>query len=139
MSFTFELAIVSAETSIFEGRAKSITVRGTLGDLGVTPNHAPLITSLRPGTVKVINTDDVEEFYYVSGGMLEVQPHVTTILADTAERGIDIDEAAAIKAKKNAEKTMAGGVYDVNYLRAERELMQALAQLKTLDAIRRAR
>ena len=98
---TLKCNIVSAEEEIFSGTAKMVVATGEMGELGITPRHAQLITRLKPGQVRVIKEDDEEEFLYVSGGILEVQPHLVTILADTAVRAHDLDEAAALKAKES--------------------------------------
>jgi len=135
--YTFQLEIVSAEKSIFSGTVKSLVARGNLGELGISPGHAPLLTSLNPGSVQVTDNDGHEETYYVSGGMLEVQPHVTTILADTASRAADVDEAAAIAAKEAAEAAMADQNSEIEYSTAAAELAEAVAQLRTLQAIRK--
>lgn len=137
MAYTFHLDIVSAEKSIFSGTVDSLVATGILGELGVNPGHAPLLTALKPGTVKVILHDGKEEHFYVSGGMLEVQPHVTTILADTAARAADVDEASAIAAKEAAEAAMADQNSEIEYSKAAVELAEAVAQLRTLQAIRK--
>jgi len=137
MPITFQLDIVSAEKSIFSGSVDSLVATGELGELGINPGHAPLLTSLKPGTVRVTDHEGNEESYYVSGGMLEVQPHVTTILADTASRAADVDEAAAIEAKEAAEAAMADQNSEIEYSRAAVELAEAVAQLRTLQSIRK--
>ncbi len=137
MPITFQLDIVSAEKSIFSGTVDSLVATGELGELGVNAGHAPLLTSLKPGTVRVIDTEGNEETFYVSGGMLEVQPHVTTILADTAARADDVDEAAALAAKEAAEAAMADQNSEIEYSRAAVELAEAVAQLRTLQSIRK--
>lgn len=135
--YTFQLDIVSAEKSIFSGTVNALVANGELGELGITPGHAPLLTSLKPGAVKVTDKEGREEHYYVSGGMLEVQPYVTTILADTAMRAADVDEAAAIAAKEAAEAAMSDQNSEIEYSRAAVELAEAVAQLRTLQAIRK--
>ncbi len=135
--YTFQLDIVSAEKSIFSGTVKSLVVNGELGELGVTPGHAPLLTSLKPGSLKITDKEGHEELFYVSGGMLEVQPYVTTILANTAMRADDVDEAAAISAKEAAEAAMADQSSEIEYSKAAVELAEAVAQLRTLQAIRK--
>jgi len=137
MPITFQLDIVSAEKSIFSGAVDSLVATGELGELGISPGHAPLLTSLKPGTVRVKDHEGNEESYYVSGGMLEVQPHVTTILADTASRAADVDEAAAIAAKEAAEAAMADQNSEIEYSKAAVELAEAVAQLRTLQALRK--
>ena len=135
--YTFQLEIVSAEKSIFSGTVSSLVATGELGELGVSPGHAPLLTSLKPGVVKVIDKEGNEEHFYVSGGMLEIQPHVTTILADTAARADDVDEAAAIAAKEAAEAAMADQNSEIEYSTAAVELAEAMAQLRTLQSLRK--
>lgn len=137
MPITFQLDIVSAEKSIFSGTVDSLVATGELGELGIGPGHAPLLTSLKPGTVRVKDHDGNEETYYVSGGMLEVQPHVTTILADTAARADDVDEAAALAAKEAAESAMADQNSEIEYAEAAVQLAEAVAQLRTLQSIRK--
>ncbi len=137
MPITFQLEIVSAEKSIFSGAVNALVASGTLGELGINAGHAPLLTSLKPGTVKVTDTEGNDAQFYVSGGMLEVQPHVTTILADTAVRAGDIDEAAAIASKEAAEIAMADQNSEIEYSTAAAELAEAIAQLRTLQAIRK--
>ncbi len=135
--YTFQLEIVSAENSIFSGAVASLVASGELGELGVSPGHAPLLTSLKPGTIKVTDREGNEEHFYVSGGMLEIQPHITTVLADTAARADDVDEAAAIAAKEAAEAAMADQNSEIEYSAAAAELAEAVAQLRTLQAIRK--
>ncbi|MGB0495312.1 MAG: F0F1 ATP synthase subunit epsilon [Kangiellaceae bacterium] len=137
MPITFQLEIVSAEKSIFSGTVNALVASGTLGELGINAGHAPLLTSLKPGTIKVTDTEGEDNQFYVSGGMLEVQPHVTTILADTAVRADDIDEAAAIASKEAAEAAMADQNSEIEYSKAAVELAEAVAQLRTLQAIRK--
>lgn len=136
MPYTFHLDIVSAEKSIYSGTVDSLVANGELGELGITPGHAPLLTALKPGTVKVTDHDGNIEHYYVSGGMLEVQPTMTTILADTAARAGDVDEAAAVAAKEAAESAMADQNSEIEYSRAAVELAEAVAQLRTIKKLR---
>ena len=135
--YTFQLEIVSAEKSIFSGTVSSLVATGELGELGISPGHAPLLTSLKPGDVKVIDNEGNEEHFYVSGGMLEVQPYITTILADSASRAADVDEAAAIAAKESAERAMADQNSEIEYSTAAAELAEAVAQLRTLQSLRK--
>lgn len=135
--YTFHLDIVSAEKSIFSGTVDSLVATGQLGELGIVPGHAPLLTSLKPGAVRVKDHSGNEEHFYVSGGMLEVQPYVTTILADTVVRADDVDEAAAIAAKEAAEAAMADQNSEIEYSKAAAELAEAVAQLRTIQAIRK--
>ena len=137
MPFTFHLDIVSAEEEIFSGTVDMLVANGELGELGVAPGHAPLLTSLKPGMVKVTKHGGDEEFFYVSGGMLEIQPHVVTILSDTAIRAKDVDEAAAQEAIREAEKAMQDQSSSIDHSRAAAQIAEATAQLRTLQAIRR--
>lgn len=128
---TIQVDIVSAEESIFSGRAKLLVAPGTEGELGVLPGHAPLLTMIEPGEIRLIKLDGSEEVYYVSGGFLEVQPTIATILADTVVRAKDIDEARALEAKAKAEEILISRKYD-NYTNALIELAKATAQLRVL-------
>ena len=134
---TIECNIVSAETELYSGAAKMVIATGEQGELGITPRHAQLITRLKPGQVRVIKEDDEEEFLYISGGILEVQPHLVTILADTAIRAHDLDEAAALKAKEEAERQLADREADIDYAEAQAQLTQAMAQLAALERLRK--
>lgn len=138
MAMTIHCDIVSAEEEIFSGRAKLIVANGIQGDLGVTYGHAPLLTSLEPGPVRIVLDNGEEQVYYVSGGYLEVQPNVVSILADTALRADDLDEAAALEAQKEAQHAMTNQSADVDYSRAAAQLAAATAQLRTLQQIRKA-
>jgi len=137
MAMTTHLDIVSAEEMIFSGLAEMVTCTGSLGELGLAPGHAPLLTQLRPGPVTVRHQGGEEEVFYVSGGMLEVQPRTITILADTALRALDVDEASALEAQKNAEAALTNQSSEMNYSRAASELAEAAAQLRTVQAIRK--
>jgi len=134
---TTHLDIVSAEEQIYSGLAEMVTCTGSLGELGLAPGHAPLLTQLRPGPVIVRHQGGEEEIFYVSGGMLEVQPNAITILADTALRAHDVDEASALEAQKQAEDALSDQTSEINYSRAASELAEAAAQLRTLQAIRK--
>ncbi|MCP4274100.1 MAG: F0F1 ATP synthase subunit epsilon [Gammaproteobacteria bacterium] len=137
MAMTTHLDIVSAEDEIFSGRAEMVTCTGSFGELGIAPGHAPLLTQLRPGPVTVRRQGGNEEIFYVSGGMLEVQPNTITILADTALRAGDVDEAAALNAQKHAEEVLHNQNTEIDYSRAASELAEAAAQLRTLRATRK--
>ena len=137
MAMTTHLDIVSAEEQIYSGLAELVTCTGSLGELGITPGHAPLLTQLRPGPVTVTYQGGEEAIYYVSGGMLEIQPNTITILADTALRADDVDEAAALEAQKQAEDALQDQNSEIEYSRAAVELAEAVAQLRTLQAIRK--
>jgi len=138
MAMTIHCDIVSAEEEIFSGRAKLIVANGIQGDLGVTYGHAPLLTTLEPGPVRLVLDNGEEQVYYVSGGYLEVQPNVVSILADTALRADDLDEAAALEAQKAAQHAMTNQSADIDYSRAAAQLAAATAQLRTLQQIRKA-
>ena len=137
MGISVHCDIVSADEEIFSGLVEMVVATGVLGDLGIAPGHAPLLTELKPGPVRVIRQGGEEEVYYVSGGFLEAQPSVVTILADTALRADDVDEAAALEAKKRAEQALsqAGGEFD--YSRAAGMLAEAAAQLRALDQLKK--
>ena len=134
---TIRCDIVSAEAEIFHGNARMVIATGEEGELGIAPRHAPLITRLKPGQVRVIAENGEEQFFYVSGGILEVQPQVVTVLADTAIRAKDLDEAAAHRAKDNAERLLANRLDSVEVAHAQAELAQALAQLQAIERLRR--
>ena len=138
MAMTIHCDIVSAEAELFSGRAKLIVANGTQGDLGVTYGHAPLLTSLEPGPVRIVQDNGEEIIFYVSGGFLEVQPNVVSILADTAMRAGDLDEAAALEAQKHAQQAMLNQSADVDYSRAAAQLAAASAQLRTLQQSRKS-
>jgi F-type H+-transporting ATPase subunit epsilon len=135
MAMTLHVDIVSAEQEIFSGTAEMVFAPLVTGEVGVLPRHAPLLAPLKPGEVRVRTAGD-ELAFYVSGGMLEVQPHVVTVLADTALRAKDIDEASALKAKERAEEAMRNRQSDMDYAKAQAELAQAVAQLRTLRKLR---
>ena len=136
MSMTTHIHIVSAETEIFSGTANMVFAPAEMGEVGIAPRHTPLLTRLKPGEVRVQMDGQDEQFFYVSGGILEVQPHVVTVLADTAIRAGDLDEAAAIKAKERAERAMVDKQSDFDYAKAQAELAEAVAQLRTINSIR---
>jgi F-type H+-transporting ATPase subunit epsilon len=133
---TIHIHIVSAETEIFSGTANMVFAPAEMGEVGIAPRHTPLLTRLKPGEVRVQMDGQDEQFFYVSGGMLEIQPHVVTVLADTAIRATDLDEAAAIKAKERAERAMDDRQSDFDYAKAQAELAEAVAQLRTINNIR---
>jgi F-type H+-transporting ATPase subunit epsilon len=136
MAMTIHVDIVSAESEIFSGPAEMVFAPAIMGELGIAPRHSPLITRMNPGEVKVRVPGGQEEFFYVSGGILEIQPHVVTVLSDTALRAKDVDEAAALRAKEEAEQALADRTSEFEYAKARAELAQAAAQLA---AIKRAR
>src|ERR1700735_1785932 len=137
MSQTIRCDIVSAEAEIFSGDATMVVATGEEGELGIAPRHAPLITRLKPGQVRVVAENGEEQFFYVSGGILEVQPQVVTILTDTAIRAKDLDEAAARRAKDEAERVLANRTDAVEVAQAQVELAQAIAQLQAIERLRR--
>jgi F-type H+-transporting ATPase subunit epsilon len=134
---TIKCDIVSAEAEIFHGQATMVIASGEMGELGIAPRHAPLITRLRPGQVRVIPESGDEQFFYVSGGILEVQPNLVTILADTAMRAKDIDENSARRAKEEAERILANRGEAVEVAEAQAQLAMATAQLEALERFRR--
>jgi F-type H+-transporting ATPase subunit epsilon len=135
---TIRCDIVSAEEEIFRGEATMVIATGEMGELGIAPRHAPLITRLKPGQVRVMREDGEELFFYVSGGILEVQPTVVTVLTDTAIRARDLDEAAARNAKEQAERALADRSDALEVAQAQAQLAQALAQLQALERLRRS-
>jgi len=137
MGISVHCDIVSAEESIFSGLVELVVATGTLGDLGIAPGHAPLMTSLAAGPVRVIKQGGEEEVFFVTGGYLEVQPNIVTILSDSAQRAGDLDEAAAEEAKKEAERLLANQSGDFDYSKAASQLAEASARLRTLQQLRR--
>lgn len=136
MAMTMHVDIVSAEKQIFSGTAEMVFAPSVNGDVGVLPRHAPLLTKMRPGEVRV-QTGEGEETFYVSSGMLEVQPHTVTVLADTALRAKDIDEAAALEAKQRAEEALKDRKSEIDYAKAQIQLAEAVAQLQAVDKLRK--
>ncbi len=136
MAMTIHVEIVSAEAEIFSGTANMVFAPAEMGEVGIAPRHTPLLTRLKPGEVRVQVEGQEEQFFYVSGGILEIQPHVVTVLADTALRAKDLDEAAAVRVKERAEQAIADKASDFDYAKAQAELAEATAQL---HAIRRLR
>lgn len=139
MAMTFHVDIVSAEEEIYSGTAEMLFAPAEMGEVGIMARHAPLLTTLKPGEVRVQTEDGEEHHVYVSGGMLEVQPHVVTVLSDTAIRAKDLDEAAALEAKERAEKALADKQSDMEYAQAERELAEAVAQIKAIQRLKKGR
>lgn len=138
MAMTIHVDVVSAEESIFSGLAEFVVVPAEMGEVGIYPRHAPMLTRIKPGSVRVKRPDQVEEeLIYVSGGMLEVQPNVVTILSDTAIRGKDLDEAKAAEAKQHAEEAMKNQSSAMDYAKAQAELAEAIAQLAAIQKIRK--
>ncbi len=134
---TIRVEIVSAEAEIYSADATMVIATGEAGELGIAPRHTPLITRLKPGHVDVLLSNGERQQFYVSGGMLEVQPQVVTVLADTAARAADLDEAAALAAKKEAEDALANGGEELDVTKAQIKLAQAMAQLQELARLRR--
>lgn len=137
MAITTHLDIVSAENQIFSGVVEMVVATGELGEIGITPGHAPLLTVLKPGEIRVTLQGGTQDVYYVSGGMLEVQPYYVTILADTVERADNLDEAAAIAAKAHALEAIANKGADIDYTLASAELARAVAQIRAIQKARR--
>ncbi len=137
MAMTMHVDIVSAELEIYSGTVTEVYVPAEMGEVGIMAHHAPLITQMKPGEVRVVTDGGSTESFFVSGGILEVQPHVVTILSDTALRAADLDEAAALEAKARAEAAMADKKTDYDYAHAKAELIEAVAQLETINKLRK--
>jgi F-type H+-transporting ATPase subunit epsilon len=137
MSMTTHLDIVSAERALFSGPVEMLVAMGYLGEVGITPGHAPLLTLLKPGELRLNLPGGEKEIYYVQGGVLEVQPHCVTVLADVAERADSIDEAAALAAKASAEAAMTDKSSEIDYSKAAAELARAVAQIRAIQKVRK--
>jgi F-type H+-transporting ATPase subunit epsilon len=137
MAITTHLDIVSAEQEIFSGIVEMVVATGEMGEIGVTPGHAPLLTVLKPGEIRLTLPGGGQEVYYVSGGMLEVQPRRVSILADVVERAENLDEAAALAAKAKAEEAIASKNTDIDYSVAAAELARAVAQIRAIQKMRK--
>jgi F-type H+-transporting ATPase subunit epsilon len=137
MALSVHCDIVSAEQEIFSGLVEMVIAAGSEGDLGIKPGHAALLTALNPGPVRVIKQGGEEEIFFVSSGFLEVQPGLVTILSDSAQRASDMDEAAALEAKKDAEKALANQSGDFDYATAAAQLAEAAARLRTIQKMRK--
>jgi F-type H+-transporting ATPase subunit epsilon len=138
MANTVRLDVVSAEEEIFSGDAEFIVVPASAGEVGIYPHHAPMITTIKPGALRIKLPDTTEEaLIFISGGLLEVQPNLVTVLADTATRGHDLDEAKAIEAKEAAEEAMKNRSSDMDYAKAQAELAEAVAQIQAIQKLRR--
>ena len=139
MAMTIHVDIVSAEEELYSGTAQMVFAPAADGEVGILPRHAPLLTTLKPGEVRIVppEGEGEEQFIYVSGGILEVQPHVVTILSDTAIRAKDLDEAAALEAKKRAEAALQEKLGEEELAEAERVLAEAIAQLRTIQDMRK--
>jgi F-type H+-transporting ATPase subunit epsilon len=139
MAMTIHVDVVSAEESIFSGLAEFVVLPGEAGELGILPGHMPLMTRIKPGAVRIKLPDGKEEVIFVASGLLEVQPGLITVLADTAIRGGDLDEARALEARKAASEAMANRASAMDYGRAQAELAEATAQLAAIDRLRKRR
>ncbi|MCH9637164.1 F0F1 ATP synthase subunit epsilon [Rickettsiella endosymbiont of Litargus connexus] len=137
MTKTMPIEIVSAEDAIFSGEATHLVAIGLLGELGIYPGHTQLLTALKPGPVRIIKPDGEDEILYISGGILEVQPQLVSILADTAIRAADLDELAALEAKERAERILNDKQADIDYAKATAELAQAVAQLQAISKLKK--
>lgn len=137
MAISVHCDIVSAEEELFSGLVEMVIAHGHMGDLGVLPGHAPLLSTIKPGPVRVIKQGGKEEIFYISGGFIEVQPNMVKVLADTAIRAADLDEAAAVQAKQAAEKAIQSNADDRDYSTAQARLAEAAAQLRTIHELRR--
>ena len=137
MSMTIHVDIVSQEREIFSGLAQMVFAPAIMGEVGIAPQHAPLVTRLAPGVVRVKLTDGMEASFYVSGGILEVQPYIVTILSDTAVRAEDLDEAAVLKAKEEAEKDLLNRESLTDYAIAQAQLAETIAQLRAIQRLRK--
>lgn len=139
MAMTMHLDIVSAETEIFSGRAEIVVAPAIMGEVGIHARHTPMLTPLKPGEVHITKQGGEEEYIYVSGGMMEVQPSVVTILSDTAVRAQDLDEAAAMEAKQAAEEALKDRESDMEIAEAQSKLLEAVAQLQMIERFRKKR
>jgi F-type H+-transporting ATPase subunit epsilon len=139
MSMTIHVDIVSAEGEIHSGSAEMVYAPAVMGELGIAPRHTPLVTRLKPGEIRVDTGSGEMKHFYVSGGILEIQPHVVTVLADTAIRAADIDEAAAVEAKRKAEEALSGHQAEFEYAKAQAELAEAVAQLRAIENLRKSK
>jgi F-type H+-transporting ATPase subunit epsilon len=138
MAITTHLDIVSAEREIFSGIVEMVVATGELGEIGITPGHAPLLTVLKPGEIRITLPGGKQDVYYVSGGMLEVQPYYVTVLADAVERADNLDEAAALAAKARAEEAIANKDAELDYTVAAAELARAVAQIRAIQKVRKS-
>ena len=137
MTKTIRCDVVSAHEEIFSGEVSMVFATGVAGELGISPRHAPLITQLKPGPVRVLDESGEEQFFFVSGGIIEVQPHVVTVMADTAMRGEDLDQAAAEAAKADAERAIADRTGEMEIAEAQAKLAEAVAQLQAMEQLRK--
>ena len=133
---TINVEIVSAEGAIYSGEAEMVFAPGVLGEIGIAPRHAPLLTHLRPGEVRVQPPGGEEQFFFVTGGVLEVQPRLVTVLADSAARAEDLDEAAALAARERAREALEGGSGEIDLAQAQRELVEAEARYRAAEKLK---
>ena len=133
---TIQVDIVSAEGEIHSGEAQMVFAPAKMGEIGIAPRHAPLLTALNPGEIRIEDTDGNEHFYYITGGMLEVQPHLVTVLADTALRGDQLDEAAALAAQQEAEQALEGAAEETDIAQAQAELTEARARYRAAQKLK---
>ncbi|MBT0727825.1 F0F1 ATP synthase subunit epsilon [Rosenbergiella australiborealis] len=138
MAKSYHLTVVSAEKEMFSGAVQHIQVSGSEGELGIFHGHTPLLTAIKPGLVRIVKQDNSEEIIYLSGGILEVQPNDVNVMADTAIRGEDLDEAQALEAKRHAEESMSKNNTDVDYALASAELAKAIAKLRVIELTKKA-
>lgn len=137
MAMTMQVNIVSAEKEIYSGIVTQVFAPAEMGEVGIMPRHAPMLSTLKPGVVRVTSQEGEEQSFFVSGGILEIQPHVVTILSDTALRAADIDESAALEAKARAEAAIKDKASDMDYAKAKTELIEAVAQIEALRKVRK--
>jgi F-type H+-transporting ATPase subunit epsilon len=137
MAMTMHVNIVSAENEIYSGTVTEVYAPAEAGEVGIMPRHTQMLSTLKPGVVRVVSQDGEEQSFYVSGGILEVQPHVVTVLSDTALRASDLDESAALEAKARAEAAMKDRASDMDYAKAKSELIEAVAQIEALKKLRK--
>jgi len=136
MANTIKVDIVSAEEEVWSGEGTMVFAPAEMGEMGIAPNHSPLLTRLKPGEIRVQQESGEEQFFFISGGILEVQGHVVTVLSDTALRAADLDESAALEAQKRAEQAMSDRNTDMDFAKAKAELIQAAAQLRAIQKLR---
>lgn len=139
MAMTMHVNIVSAEREIYSGTVTQVFAPAEMGEVGIMSRHAPMLSTLKPGVVRIVSQEGDEQSFFVSGGILEVQPHVVTILSDTALRAADIDESAALEAKARAEAAMKDKASDLDYAKAKSELIEAVAQIEALRKVRKTK
>lgn len=137
MASTIKIEVVSAEESIFSGNAEFIVAPALMGEVGIYPRHTPMLTTIKPGALRIQVAGEEEQLIFVSGGILEVQPGMVTVLADTAIRGHDLDEAKALETKRLAEETLKSNASEVNYALAQAELAESIAQLQAISKLRK--